>query len=511
VLGHKSDLLRWYLDGSNPSNKYHAKEVTVGHSTISSTLDQFDSLRTQLDQQDGLPFLKLLSKSMVETVCRGCNHEWRNRAYTPWITLSMFLSQVLAADPSCDQAVDRFQKYLYDHGLPKVAIETTSYCEARIRLPENVVWVLLRQIGQSIHQKAKESWLFHGRSVKIIDGSTVSMPDTPENQAEYPQSKSQKAGLGFPIARILVVLSLAVGTVLEAAVGPHEGKKTSELALLRQIISQFQRGDIVLADRLFGSYWVIAALLERGVDVVTRLHQSRKGDFRRGRRIGREDHIVTWTKPTSVPEWMSRAEYDEMPAQISIRELRVRVTDKAERVQKLVIVTTLLDAKTYPAAELGGLYRKRWHAELDLRSLKSNMKMDVLRTKSPEMVRKEIATHLMAYNLIRGLMAEAARVENIEPRTLSFMGAVHTVRSFEESHLYDSAKIKADLPRLLELIGGKRLEDRPDRHEPRAVKRRPKPHPRLTMPRRKAKKLISRGQIPYCRKYRDKRMRQTQL
>ena len=474
----------------------------MAHSTSSSssTVNQFDSLRTQLDQQEGLPFLKLLSKSMVESACLRCDHVWRDRIYTPWVTLGMFLSQVLSADPTCDQAVDRFQNYRYEHGLPKVATETTSYCDARIRLPESVFSELAQQIGQSIHQKARKSWLFHDRAVKIIDGSTVSMPDTPQNQAEYPQSKSQKVGLGFPIARILVAFSLAVGTVLEASIGPHEGKKTSELALLRQIISQFHPGDIVLADRLFCSYWVIAALLERGVDVVTRLHQSRKADFRRGRRVGREDHLVTWTKPKNVPDWMSRAEYDAMPAQLSVRELRVRITDKTKRVRTLVLVTTLLDGKTYPAAELGGLFRQRWNAELDLRSLKSNMKMDVLRTKSPEMVRKEIAAHLTAYNLIRGLMAEAARIEKIKPRALSFMGTLHTVRAFEEAHLYDPARIEADLPRLMELIGEKRLEDRPDRYEPRAVKRRPKPHPRLTMPRKEAKRLISRGQIPYCRK-----------
>ena len=225
------------------------------------------------------------------------------------------------------------------------------------------------------------------------------MPDTPENQAAYPQLKTQAPGLGFPIARILVVFSLAVGTVLEAAMGPYQGKQTSELALLRQIIGQFQPGDIVLADRFFCSYWVIAALQARGVDVVVRLHQRRKADFRRGRRLGREDHIVTWPKPQEVPDWMSRAEYDAMPAELTVRELRVRVRDKTKRVRTLVIVTTLLDAKVYRAEEVGSLYRQRWHAELDLRSLKTEMQMEMLRTKSPEMVRKEVAMHLLALQL----------------------------------------------------------------------------------------------------------------
>jgi len=323
------------------------------------------------------------------------------------------------------------------------------------------------------------------------------MPDTPANQAAYPQAKTQKPGVGFPIARILVVFSLAVGTVLEAAIGPYQGKQTSELALLRLVVEQFRPGEILLADRFFCSYWVIATLLARGVDVVVRLHQCRSADFRRGRRLGREDHLVIWTRPKQVPDWMARAEYDAMPARITIRELRVRVADRTKRVRSLVLVTTLLDAKINPAKDLGGLFRRRWDAELDPRSLKTEMRMDVLRTRSPDMVRKEIAAHLLAYNLIRGIMAEAARVEEIKPRGLSFKGALHTVRSFEQGHLYDPSQIEADLPRLLELVGQKRLSNRPDRYEPRAVKRRPKPHPLLTMPRKAAKRLIRRGIILY--------------
>jgi Transposase DDE domain len=240
-------------------------------------------------------------------------------------------------------------------------------------------------------------------------------------------------------------------------------------------------------------------LRNRGIDVVVRLHQCRRADFRRGRRLGREDHIATWTKPKQMPDWMSRDEYDAMPEAITVRELRVRVEDKTKRVRNLVIVTTLLDSEIYTSAELGGLFRQRWHAELDLRSLKTEMKMEKLRTKTPEMVRKEIEMHLLAYNLIRGIMAEAARVAKIKPRTISFVGSVHTIRAFEEVHLYEPARIEADLPRLLDLISKKRVGDRPDRYEPRAVKRRPKPHPLLKMPRKAAKRLIKRGIIPYSK------------
>jgi hypothetical protein len=459
--------------------------------------DQIDSLRDRLTQQPGLPFLDLLSRALVEDACRRLNHPWRNRTYTPWITLGLFLSQVLSDGHSCDEAVDRLQKVRYDQGLPAVSPETTSYCEARQRLPEALAWELARRTGRAIHERAEGPWLFHGRAVKIPDGSTVIMPDTPENQAEYPQQKTQAPGVGFPIARILVVFSLAAGTVLEAMLGPYQGKQTSELALLRQVLHQFDRGDIALADRFFCSYWTIAAWQARGVDVVVRLHRCRKADFRRGRRLGRDDHLVTWPKPRQVPDWMSRAEYEAMPAQLVVRELRVRVKDKTKRVRTLVIVTTLLDAKEYRAKELGDLFRQRWHAELDLRSLKSVMGMEMLRTKVPGMVRKEVAVHLLAYNLIRGVMAEAGRSGGVKPRRLSFAGSLHTVRSFEEGHLYDPVSIRADLPRLMELIVKKRVGDRPDRYEPRAVKRRPKPHPLLRMPRKKAKGLIKRGIIPY--------------
>jgi DDE family transposase len=469
----------------------------VAQSTSPTLRGQFVSTRDRLARQEGLPFLAILSRASVEAACRAFRHEWRERVYLPWITLSLFLSQVLSEDHSCEEAVDRLQKYRHDRGLPPVSPEATSYCGARDRLPEGVFWELVRGTGQSVHDRADASWLFHGRSVKILDGSTVVMPDTPRNRAAYPQPRSQAPGLGFPIARLLVVFSLAVGTVLEAAVGPYRGKQTSELALLRTVIDQFRPGDIVLADRFFCSYWVIAALRARGVDVVLRLHQRRTADFRCGHRLGRDDHVVPWKKPEQIPDWMSRADYEAMPPWLAIREVRVRVTDRTKRVRQLVIATTLRDARTYPAGELGALFRQRWHAELDLRSLKTHMHMEMLRTRSPEMVRKEIAAHLLAYNLIRGVMAEAARREGIEPRRLSFKGAVHTVREFEASHLYDPGRIERDLPLLASLIARKRVGDRPDRYEPRAVKRRPKPHPLLRMTRTRARSLIKRGFIPY--------------
>ena len=358
----------------------------MAQSTAHPRRDQVGSVRDRLKEQEGLPFLEFLSQGPVNAACRHCHHFWRERIYTPAITLAIFLSQILSDDQCCDDAVDRFQKYRFDQGLPRVSTSTGSYCDARQRLPEILIWDLVRRVGRSVHQQASPGWLFHGRAVKIADGSTVIMPDTPENQAAYPQAKTQAPGVGFPIARILVVFSLAVGTVLEAALGPYQGKQTSELALLRQVVTAFQPGDIFLADRSFCSYWVIAVLQRRGVDVVVRLHQRRRADFRRGRRLGPEDHLVTWKKPEQRPTWMSRTEYEAMPAELTVRLLRVRVQDKTKRVRKLELVTTLQDAVQYPKKEVGLLFRQRWHAELDLRSLKSQMEMEMLRTKTPEMV-----------------------------------------------------------------------------------------------------------------------------
>ena len=335
----------------------------MAEATPSSSRQQFDSLRDRLGEQPGLPFLELLAPDAVEQACRGCDHRWRERIYTPSITLGLFLSQVLSDDQSCDDAVERLQKYRYDRGLPAVATRTGSYCEARSRLPEPLAWDLVRRTGEAVHRRARLAWLFHGRSVKLVDGTTVTMPDTPENRAAYPQLDSQAPGLGFPILRLLVVFSLAVGTVLRAALGPYQGKQTGEQALLRGLLDEFRPGDVVLADRFHCSYWAIAALQARGVDVVVRLHQARRADFRRGRRLGREDHLVAWAKPVHVPEWMSRAEYDAMPDRLAVRELRVRVRDRAKRVRELVVATTLTDAARYPAGELAGLYRQRWHAE----------------------------------------------------------------------------------------------------------------------------------------------------
>jgi hypothetical protein len=458
---------------------------------------QFRSLLRSLVLDPGLVFNHVLSAenlaaAVAQEVGKTCD-----RIFTPVVTLCTFLAQVLSDDHSCRAAVARLLAWRAARGLPACSADTGGYCKARQRLPEALLQRLVRESADRLQLQASQDWLCHGRRVVIADGSTVSMPDTPANQKAYPQHGNQKPGCGFPIARIVVLLSLATGCVLEAAIGSSKGKLTGEHALLRGMHRRLKPGDILLGDAYYSSFDEVALLLAEGVDVVMRQAGNRRTDFRQGQKLGREDHLVVWERHRNRPAWMDRLSFRRLPRQLLMRELRVRVDRPGFRTREFVVVTSLRDAELYSPEELAGLYRARWHAELDLRSMKQTMKMDVLRCQTPELVRKEFWAHLLAYNLIRGVMAEAARGEGIKPRAVSFKGAQHTMREFEAVHLYDPERIERDLPRLVSLIGKKRVGDRPDRYEPRAVKRRPKPHPLLRMTRKKAKALIKRGFIPY--------------
>jgi hypothetical protein len=320
------------------------------------------------------------------------------------------------------------------------------------------------------------------------------MPDTPGNQRAYPQHSGQKAGCGFPIARIVILLSLATGAALDLAIARTTGKLTGENALLRGLRGRLKPGDILLADSYYCSYPEVAALLAMGVDVVMRQHGGRKSDFRRGQRPGREDHLVEWERGRDRRPWMSREAFAALPRSIAMRELRVRVDKRGFRTRVFVVATSLLDAGSYPPRELAGLYRQRWHAELDIRSIKQTLKMDVLRCKTPAMVRKEVFAHLLAYNLVRGVMAEAASRHGVKPRRLSFQGARQVLAGFR-GELARAATGRAAALRgeMLLAIAGERVGDRPDRYEPRARKRREKMYPRLQVPRNEARKRLARA------------------
>jgi hypothetical protein len=310
------------------------------------------------------------------------------------------------------------------------------------------------------------------------------MPDTPANQQAFPQSPSQKPGLGFPLARLVVLFALTVGTVLDAALGRYQGKRTGETALFHTLQHHLEPNDLLLADRYYGSYWELALTQQRGADLVSRLHQRRRADFRRGRRLGKDDQVVVWSKPAR-PDWMDEATYAAVPATLAVPEVRVRVAIPGFRTKVLVVVTTVLDPTALTAADIAVLYRLRWYAEIDLRALKQTLQMDVLRCQSPDMVRKELWAHLLAYNAIRDLMAEAAREAQVYPVQLSFKGAVQAVNAFA-GWLWTAgaAELEAVCQRLRAVIASYRIEERPNRSEPRARKRRPKHYPYLNEPRR---------------------------
>jgi hypothetical protein len=414
-----------------------------------------------------------------------------DRIFTPLVTLAVFLAQVLGDDHSCRGAVAKLLAWRAACGLKPCSCDTGGYCKARRRLPETLLPQLVRHTAEGLQDNAPEDWSFHGRRVLIADGSTVSMPDTPENQAAYPQHGLQEPGCGFPIARVLVLLSLATGCVLEAAIGSGKGKLTGEHALLRGLHGRLKRGDLLLADAYYSSFDAVVTLVGMGVDVVMRQAGNRRTDFRRGTRLGREDHLVQWHRHRNRPEWMSREEFAALPRVLAMRELRVRVGKRGFRTRSMVVVTSLLDAEVYPRQEVASLYRQRWHGELDLRSIKQTMRMDILRCLSPEMVRKEFWAHLLAYNLVRGVMAGAAHRHEVEPRDLSFQGARQTLEAFRGplSRATPGAKeLMIDVA--LRVIADENVGGRPDRVEPRVRKRRPKAYPRMHEPRQQFKKRV---------------------
>jgi hypothetical protein len=465
----------------------------MSHSTARRRAHQIDRLRKQFAQADDLAFAEVLPAERIDAALVEEGADWREETWTPLLTLWTFLGQAIGqgTDASCRKAVGRALAWLVSRGEPPCLAATGPYCKARQRLPASLFTRLVRETGLTLSSAVPQDWLWKRRRVKVADGTTVSMPDTPANQADYPQPSSQAAGLGFPIARLVAVFCLASGAVIDAALGKYCGKQTGENALLRTLTDAFQPGDVLLADRYFSGYFDIAFWQQRGVDVVVRLHQLRDCDLRRGRRLGPNDHVVVWTKPKQRPEWMDEATYARMPDQLELREVRVRIDVPGFRTEEVVVVTTLLDAQQYSARDLADLYRMRWHAELDLRSLKITLGMDVLRCKSPDMVRKEVWAHFLACNLIRTVMAQAADALGGAPRQLSFTGALQTMTAFAE-RLYDAsaATVAALHAALLVAVAAHSVGDRPNRHEPRAVKRRPKQHRLLTQPRALARRQL---------------------
>lgn len=436
-----------------------------------------------------LYFAALVDRQSISEAFGEASSLWQGWIYTPAVTVWVFLSQCLSPDHSCREAVARLSAWRTTQGLKPCSADTGAYCTARDALPEAVCGELVRRSGRELEAQAPRAWLWLGRRVRVVDGSTVTMPDTPENQAEYPQAKTQAPGCGLPITRVLVVFSLAVGTVIEAAMGPYQGKQTGENSLFRTLHPTLSPGDVVLADRYFSGWFDIALLREHGVDVVVHKHQLRPSDFRSGKRLGTDDHVVRLARPPR-PEWMSDEVYAALPEELVLREVRVRVKQRGFRTKTPVVVTTLVDPDAYPAHEIAELYRRRWQAELHLRSLKVVLQMDHLRCKTPHRVRNELQMHLLAYNAVRRAMTLAALDAKIPPWQISFKGALQTLSHFLPA-LAASMPLDTGCRTLVESIAAHRVGNRPDRFEPRRIKRRPKSHDLLQRPRHEYKRLAA--------------------
>jgi hypothetical protein len=429
--------------------------------------------------------IQVFSPQTIDALCQKAGHHWRSSFWSPSLTLITFLLQVLDEAKTLRAAVATLLVQLVASGRADVpSCDPAAYCQARQRLPAEVPLQLLADVAKRMQDlvSRKTSWL--GHRVWVVDGSGVSTPDTPELQAAFPQPSNQKKGCGFPVVSFVALFCWTTGAIIDLVIG---SSKINELTLFRRLWDHFGPGDVVLGDRLYNSYVDMARLRQRGVFCVSRLHTNRKADFRKGKRLGRNDRLVTWAKQ----DWrkscgMTREEFKALPDTLMVRLVKVMQVPRGCRTRTVILATTLLDPLKVPADEIAALYRDRWTAELNLRYLKTQLGMDVLRGKTPEVVRKEITMHLLSYNLIRLLMWQAARQHGRDLHRLSFTGTMQRLRMILPMMMLGPIRRQHRdrlLDRLFEWIASDLVPDRPDRFEPRCRKRRPKNHLLLTKPR----------------------------
>lgn len=427
--------------------------------------------------QPGLPFAHILSAERIERLfARHGNLFGVGSIYGTAVVVWSFLGQVLrdGKEASCQSAVARIVTHCGQQGTASPTSDTGDYCKARAKLSEAALRDLTREIAGEVEADADPSWLWKGFNGKLIDGFTFTMPDTAKNQAKFPQQKAQKPGVGLPLARAVAILSLATACVTDVAYGPYAGKETGENALLRSILGSLGAGDLAVMDRYYCSFMMIALLLGQGAQVCARKHHLRHSDFRRGKRLGEYDHLITWTRPQR-PTWMDQETYSRIPETLVLRELRNNVVEPGCRTKTIDVITTLVDAEQYTKEDISELYGFRWNSELDIRCIKSNLNLGHVRCKSPEMVGRELWTTFLAYNLIRTTAAGAALLHHKQPRQISFTSTCQYVLSswmLLSCQLLDSAQAIAHCELLLAQIATCEVGNRPGRLEPRVLKRR---------------------------------------
>jgi hypothetical protein len=418
---------------------------------------------------------------LFQRTTRGANS--RSRFYSMPVTFWAFFAQVMSPGSPCREIVRKVQAWHAVRRLPIPSSSTGAYCQARLRLPFQKLRDTHAHTATELQRKIRPNQLWLGRHVKVIDGTGVSMPDTPENQAVWPQHANLTKGCGFPVAKLVGCFCLASGALLDFAEG---NKHIHESRLFRRQYHLFNEGDVALTDRGFCSYSCIAELLAKGVDTVMRINKSRSVDFRKGKCLGPKDRLLTWTKPASRPKGFTKRQWEAIPKSLTLRISHIQIDAPGFRTQSIVMVTTLIDPIAYPVEDLAKLYLRRWSVELFFRDIKITLGMDILRCRTPDMVRKEIALHAIAYNLVRGLMQEAAALYEVDITRLSFKGSVDTLRQWSET--FNAAHSKPREQRrlfnhLLQIIAEDIVPYRPERSEPRVRKRRPKNYRLMTRPR----------------------------
>lgn len=439
-----------------------------------SVLPQQRRVQHHAASSDAFRFFDLLTSPDLFDALEASLPEHRERLFPPTETLSMFMAQALKPDRSCQGIVDDVAVKRLLHGLPLCSTKTGAYCKARQRLPLKMVSAMATTTGHLISGQVPDGWNWRGRRVRLVDGTTVTLPDTPANQATYPQQSGQKPGLGFPICRIVGITCLSSGALLNAAMGKFKGKGSGEQALLRTLLDTLEAGDLLVGDAFYATYFLLAELRMRGVDAVFEQHGARKRstDFRRGKKLGSRDHLITLTKPKTRPEWMTIEQYESAPATLTARELEVGGK---------VLVTTLLCPKATTKTDLKTLYKRRWHVELDIRNIKTTLGMETLSCKTPQMGEKEMWVYLLAYNLIRLIMLQSALLTDVLPRSLSFKHTLQLWLAGSDALVHSDDGVCAS--EFLLLVAKRTVGNRPGRIEPRAIKRRPKPYPLLMQTR----------------------------
>ena len=438
---------------------------------------------------EGLPFSQILSAERIERICgpQGCLFG-QNRIYSTPVVLWAWLSQVLrdGKEAACQAAVASIVAACLERGEAPPTEDTGDYCRARAKLVPQALKAISREVAEELEQAAEPGWLWKGtHHAKLVDGFTFTMPDTPANQAEYPQAKTQQPGVGLPIARATAIISLATGALPNLACGPYQGKETGETALLRSMLDSFQPGDVAVMDRYFCSFMMLAMLRSRGIHVCTRLHQRRSGDLRQGRRVGNHDRLMTWIRPDR-PAWMDPAEYDRIPETLEVLVIRFTIHQPGRRTREREVVTTLTDSEAYSRDDIAALYGFRWNTELDIRCIKSTLHLDHLRCKTPAMVMAEVWATILAYNLIRTTAAGAAALHDKQPRQISFAAACQYILStwmLLSASQTSAATLRRLRLRLLEQIASCEVANRPGRFEPRVIKRRKHRYPLMNKPR----------------------------